>query len=577
MSRYAPALAGANSQTDGDTAFRGVDMRRDPTALEPGLCSLAVNRVFRLSEAQPRTGFQTRVWAEEKGKSFPWDFPVSFTQRRGFGRAFGATLFSDPYGQEFMLVACEKVAYRLSANAPISVVKYPGGLTVDGPVTFTQAFNVLLMWRGKNASTWQFSTGTDFSQDFQFEEVADETNEDYTSTIPRAERATAHGQRIWVALDDSRVAFSDLLNYTRYDADFSEIFVNSGSNDVLVALVPFGENALLAFKDKSIYAINGILPNPQETAVLQKITGERGTIAPDSPVQVGKDIWFLSDNGVYAISQALDNKLQAGAEAISAPLQPLFDRVNWDYAHLAQATFADNKYFLALPIDSATHNNAIVVFDFLNGTWAGWWECAWLDVLKFLRPKINGQRRLAIVSGNALDRTNHGCVFVLGEGYQDERFGEFLDIETTFRTRGYTAGSTLAKQWQAALVDVATWHGAGTIRTIRDGVNEEGAAQAFEKDRTRYYTFGKAPYDTSNANDDHGAPYREDYSVGAGVFTPGANGIAFGLHQKSSERMRLRERARALQLEITGTRGRVSIRSATVALRDTTAPLREEA
>ena len=330
-------------------------------------------------------------------------------------------------------------------------------------------------------------------------------------------------------------------------------------------LYPFGVNAILAFKSRSIYAISEVLPAPGITSRVQTVTRQRGTIAPDSVTQCGNDVWFLADDGVYTISQTLDNSLQASPEPVSAPLDPLFKRVTWAAADKAQGCYVGGRFYLAIPIDGASYNNAIVVYDFLNARWAGWWEGDWLDVLRLLRVTVSGQSRLAVVSTNNLSEANNGVVYILGDGFQDERFGTNLDVETELLTRGYTGGLTDSKSWIAAECELATWYGAAEIASVRDGVNEEGELLSFTKDRTKYQVWGKADYDPSNVNDDHADPYRQDYSVeleAGGVDFSG--GIAVGLHQLSSERMRIRQQGRHLQLRISGTRGRVKVRTVVV-------------
>lgn len=575
--RYRESTSGmdAGVLSDGDTGFAGVDMRRDPTLLPAGVASLAVNVVFRQGVAEPRKGFQTRAWGTQLGVDFPLDFDVDFTIEQGFGEVFGAGVFADPNGQEYGILACETTAYRIAASQFPQAVRYPAGVSVTGPVTFTQAQNVLLMWRGEDLTPLALSTGTSFEEEVRFEEVPDETNEDYTSTIPGAKRGLHYGNRVWVGYERSKVAFSDILSYTRFDAALSTIYVNAGDDDTLQVLVPFGENAILAFKNQSIYAISNVLPDPTDAGTLQAVTFERGTVAPESVVQVGRDVWFLSDDGVYAVSQALDNKLQAASEPVSAPMQPLFDRVNWAAASRAVGIYHESKYLLAMPIDGAEHNNCLVVYDFLNQGWSGWWEFDWLDAAFMLRLTVAGRRRLVVVTGTALPG-NAGMVFVLGDDYADERLGDEATVETELLTRGYLAGTTASKTWTLAMAEVATWFGAGSLSAVRDGVNEEAQALTFTKDRTRYAVHGKGAYDESNADGSHGDPYREDYSVEATTdgFYLGTEGTAFGLHQLSSERLRIRQPGRHVQVRIRGTRGRVVVRAVTVEARGSAEPRR---
>jgi hypothetical protein len=544
---------------DNDQVFLGVDMRLDAMALPAGFVAKAVNMVFRQGLAEPRPGFRTTAWARQRAVDFNINFPFDFDGTTGFGTVYGATTFSDPLGQERQILACASKSWSITPNAPPSVILYPPNVEISAPVSFTQAFQVLLMWRGKDQNPIKLDTALDFSVEPRWEEVPDETNEDYTSTIPDAERGCHYGNRVWVPFGNSQVAYSDLLAYTRYDADLSTIWVNEGESDVLLALAAYGNNSLVAFKSRSIYYIQNVLPDPVSAAHMQILTRQRGVVAPDSIMQVGRDLWFLADDGVYAITQVLENALQAMSDPVSAPMNPLIKRINWALARRAQATYQDSRYYLTVPIDGSTYNNVILVYDFINAQWAGWWEGDFLDVAYFLRIDVNGHRRVAFVSGDAIPG-NEGRLYLLSEGgYTDENLDEESEIETEILTRGYTCQVPVDKMFLAAVTELRTWNGAGTIDVIRDGVNEEARVFSYEKDRLKYNLFARRAYDPTNTNDDFLAPFRQDYSVKllpppSGITL--GTGIVCGLHQASSERCRIRQDTRYLQLRLRGTRGR---------------------
>jgi hypothetical protein len=567
---------------DNDANFLGVNMRADPIALTTGMVSQAVNMVFRQGVAEPRRGFGTKPWGRQLGVNFNINFPFSFTNAVGFGKVYGATTFADPNGEERQILACRTKAWNISPNAPPTIILYPSGVEITEPVTFTQAFQVLIMWRGKRANPLKLDTALQFSFEMKWEEVPDETNLDYTSTIPDADRGCCYGNRVWVAFNNAEVAFSDILAYTRYDAQLSTIWVNDGESDILLSLWAYGENSLIAFKSRSIYAIVNALPSPRTSARTQILTRQRGLLAPDSVAQVGRDLWFLSDDGVYVVSQVFENALQANTEPVSAPMDPLMRRVHWGPAERAQGIHHDAKYFLAVPIDGSTYNNVILVYDFLNAQWSGHWVGPFIDVAFFLRIDIAGHRRLAFVSGDAI-AGNEGHLYVLGDGYHDESFGDEADIETELLTRGYSANFPIDKIFLSCGVEMATWNGAGEITVVRDGVNEQATLVSYEKDRLKYGLFAKRNYDPQNLADNFLDPYRQDYSValipapGPGVDNYGiklGTGIVLGLHQYSSERMRIRQDSRHVQLRILGTRGRNNVRAVSLQAHADFIPLR---
>ena len=139
-----------------------------------------------------------------------------------------------------MIIACAMRSYQISAGAPLAVIDYPTDVVIDDEVTFTQAFNVLIMWRGETKNPLKLETRLDFTEPQAWEEVPDETDLDYTSTIPDAKRGLHYGNRVWVGYETSLIAYSDILAYTRYDATLSTLYVNEGDSDFSRCSTPSG-------------------------------------------------------------------------------------------------------------------------------------------------------------------------------------------------------------------------------------------------------------------------------------------------------------------------------------------------
>jgi hypothetical protein len=57
------------------------------------------------------------------------------------------------------------------------------------------------------------------------------------------------------------------------------------------------------------------------------------------------------------------------AEPLSAPISDVIARINFNAVDKAIATYWENRYYLAVPLDNSTVNNAILVYNFLNKAW----------------------------------------------------------------------------------------------------------------------------------------------------------------------------------------------------------------
>lgn len=125
-----------------------------------------------------------------------------------------------------------------------------------------------------------------------------------------------------------------------------------------------------------------------------------GCMAKRSVVQANGGILFLSDNGVYFLqpSQVGSNdamRLLTIADPISAPIDDVIQRINRSYAHRAVAAYWNNRYYLAVPLDSSTDNNTILVYNFILKNWESVDTYpAGFDVFNFLIGKKDNQRRL---------------------------------------------------------------------------------------------------------------------------------------------------------------------------------------
>ena len=110
--------------------------------------------------------------------------------------------------------------------------------------------------------------------------------------------------------------------------------------------------------------------------MVKELTNEVGCLARKSVVIQGNTLIFLSDNGVYGLEFMNDYNLRGTREPMSKNIQPYIDRINKNKASGAVAAYFDNRYYLAVPLDSkvgvgdaSSGNNALLVFNFLNGAW----------------------------------------------------------------------------------------------------------------------------------------------------------------------------------------------------------------
>jgi hypothetical protein len=174
------------------------------------------------------------------------------------------------------------------------------------------------------------------------------------------------------------VSVSNYLDYN--DWDVADAFtVNNGSNDQLVGVAPWTLNEFLVFMRNSIYYVS--IGNDRyltgaplsTTSYIKTLATDIGCSARKSVVQANGGVFFLSDNGVYFLqpqpASAESMKLLTMADPISAPIDDVIQRINRNYASNAIATYWNNRYYLAVPLDDSTVNNTVLVFNFILKQW----------------------------------------------------------------------------------------------------------------------------------------------------------------------------------------------------------------
>jgi len=177
--------------------------------------------------------------------------------------------------------------------------------------------------------------------------------------------ASSPAKRSGEPLDE--IIFSEPQIPDQFDDVFGRGRLFPGRADKIVGLFSFTEDALLIFNRNSIFKYQPT--TSLNSMVKTQITDEVGLVARNSVVQVGNNILFLSDNGVYGASfQDLYN-LRGNDAPLSQPIQSTIDRINRAHWHKSVATYFDNRYFLAVPLDSSSELNALIVYNFLNKTW----------------------------------------------------------------------------------------------------------------------------------------------------------------------------------------------------------------
>jgi hypothetical protein len=249
------------------------------------------------------------------------------------------------------------------------------------------------------------------------------------------------------------IAISDILDSHTFDQIANQFRITGGTTDYLVAMQGFYDDSLVVLNRNSLHLISGTAGSLSDTKVTQ-LTTEVGCLAKKSVVMKGNAMFFLSDDGVYAVEFLNDYNLRGADEPISKNIQPYIDRINKNLAAEAVAVLFNNRYYLAVALDSiagandASGNNTILIFNFLNKAWES------IDTFGASDFIIKN-----LIIGSAAERDSIYAVTSLGGLHELEATESSLDslvsagatttflVTSSLTTRGYALGNLDRKRF----------------------------------------------------------------------------------------------------------------------------------
>ena len=268
------------------------------------------------------------------------------------------------------------------------------------------------------------------------------------------------------------VIASDILDTDTYDQIYAQYRFNAGEADFNVGLHSFSEDNLMVFNRNSIHLITNT--TSLQAASTRLLTNEVGCVARQSITQVGNQVIFLSDNGVYSTQFFDEYNLRGTETPLSEPINVTIQRINKAHWDKSVAVYFDNRYFLAIPLDNSTKNNAIIIYNFLNKQWES------IDQVDDTDFHISN----LLVVGEGDDRGVYAVNDIGGVQKLDERVDgvdrvitqiggsqKNINVSGSLTTRQYTLGSLERKTWKQFEMHVES--GASTVSNFNISAETE--------------------------------------------------------------------------------------------------------
>jgi hypothetical protein len=225
----------------------------------------------------------------------------------------------------------------------------------------------------------------------------------------------------------------------------NSIIVGGDDGEDIIAIQPFYGFQIIVFKRNKIYLVD-VTPSTTVTSgtsvlsltnsaaewTVQTVSNRIGCIAGRSVALVNKDVFFLANDGIRSISRSLADDFSTVGLTISEPVKDIIARINRSFISTCNATFHNNRYLLAIPLDSATNPSHILVYNSIFNCFEGLWEVAAARMVETSFTSGFSTNTIKLCIGTTNSRVGH---------LTDYKDSDSVDINTGFQDfgAGYTS------------------------------------------------------------------------------------------------------------------------------------------
>jgi hypothetical protein len=279
-----------------------------------------------------------------------------------------------------------------------------------------------------------------------------------SSYLRPADFAVTTANRLAYKSATDLVQFSDVFAPTIANPFFNRVLVNEGTGDEIIAMLPVQDDSLLVFKRNSIYLITATSTLGENLRVIE-ITRQIGCAARGSIQEIGNIVYFLSDNGIYAVDSGIRNESNIASpikalEIIDKPLsdtiQDKIDDINFKYADKFISAYANNRYYLGVVSSRSVDGNIdkIIVYNQLIQKFESVDEIP--DDLKpkqFVVIPVNGKNTLHLVTEDSQILSYETSMYGVDTYFGSGQLWTEANILFSITSRHYDAETFNLKRW----------------------------------------------------------------------------------------------------------------------------------
>jgi len=242
--------------------------------------------------------------------------------------------------------------------------------------------------------------------------------------------------------DRNTLYASDILDAEVWKSTNS-IIVGGDDGEDIVAIQPFYDYEILVFKPNKIYLITADPTATTAAGWTVRLLNDRiGCVSGRSVNFVNKDVFFLANDGIRSVARSIADDFYIVGTPISEPVKNIIARINKNYVTLCNAAFYDNRYFLAIPLDTAITPSHILVYNALFNAFEGLWSiaAARMVITNFSTGFAVNSQKLAF--GSPTSRVGHYL------GYKDADSADPTSDYVDYTSTGTYTSSVASKAYE---------------------------------------------------------------------------------------------------------------------------------
>lgn len=391
---YASQVVGSGDYADSNTNTEGIIVATTTTAYlyRYGLATITItypaNEVCTIGQPCSIVQYLNKVYLF-RGYSTTTAAPVAVTLTQAAGTATATATAHGLASNSWVLIsgatpdAYNGIAQITNTGANTFTYAVAGGTA--SPATGTIIYRPV-----QPPLSWDMNTST---HAFVVVPVGPNAAGAPLINMPAADWALPFVSRLVLPWSRDQLIMSDLLGAGTYDPSQTQFRILPGQNDWIVAAFPYQQARLLVLYRKSVHTI--FMDGSLAISGSYELTRNFGCVARRTVANCGPYILWLSDLGVMKMEISSELSLTNNETPLSDDINDIIQTINWTYAGNAVATFVNNRYYIAVPTGTATTNNMVLVYNFLNSKWesvdtypGGY------DVLNFHVISYNGSKRI---------------------------------------------------------------------------------------------------------------------------------------------------------------------------------------